>query len=420
MPSTNPALIPSIRDLLPGWPQLGIPPDNVLKQLTSGLVRVQRRVEIYEADMVTPWDVDNWDARLVDGSITVDRERDERRMFDFSLDNTDNALKNNPRNGFWYDKILKAFWGIKFYDTASGQWIRWETPLGVFMIDRIGEGRFPNTIKVTGRDLSKKCIISGLSQTIAFPQGVAIETIIQAVAANAGITNFALPITGNAYAQDIVFTRGTARWKVIKDLADLIGYEVYFRPDGVLTMRQIPDPTLSPVAWSFTNDFGGSLVDYDKSTDDSRVFNHIIVTGAALGAEPSALAGAVTGSDVSEIVFAEAMNTDPASPTRIARIGDRTKPYESDYFTSVAQAQDYANLMLRIASLEEYDMNFSSLIIPFLDVSDIVEIEQSGDDIYTPSRFLLSSFTVPMSLGPMTGVARRTTITGSKQNTEFQ
>jgi hypothetical protein len=115
------------------------------------------------------------------------------------------------------------------------------------------------------------------------------------------------------------------------------------------------------------------------------------VTGAALGAEPSALAGAVTGSDVSEIVFAEAMNTDPASPTRIARIGDRTKPYESDYFTSVAQAQDYANLMLRIASLEEYDMNFSSLIIPFLDVSDIVEIEQSGDDIYTPSRFLLSS-----------------------------
>jgi len=47
----------------------------------------------------------------------------------------------------------------------------------------------------------------------------------------------------------------------------------------------------------FTNDFGGSLVDYDKSTDDSRVFNHIIVTGAALGAEPSALAGAVTGSD---------------------------------------------------------------------------------------------------------------------------
>ena len=76
--------------------------------------------------------------------------------------------------------------------------------------------------------------------------------------------------------------------------------------------------------------------------------------------------------------------------------------------------------MLWIASLEEYDMNFSSLIIPFLDASDIVEIQQSSDDIYTPSRFLLSSFTLPMSLGPMTGVARRTTITGSKQNTEFQ
>lgn len=420
MPTTNPALIPDIRELLPGWPQLGIPPDNVLKQLTSSLVRIQRRVEIYEADGVTPWNDPLWDSRLVDGSVTVDRERDERRMCDFALDNTDNALRNNPRNGFWYDKILKAFWGIKFYDKNLGQWVRWETPLGVFLIDRIAEGRFPNTIKVTGRDLSKKCIISGLSQTIAFPQGVAIETIIQAVAANAGISNFALPVTGNAYAQDIVFTRGTARWKVIKDLADLIGYEVYFRPDGYLTMRQVPDPTLSPVAWSFTSDFGGSLVDYDKSTDDSRVFNHIVVTGAALGAEPSTLAGAVTGSNVSEIVFAEALNTDPASPTRISRIGDRTKPYESDYFTSVGQAQDYANLMLRIASLEEYDMNFTSLIIPFLDASDIIEIEQSTDDPYTPSRFLLSNFTIPMSLGPMTGVARRTTITGTVQNTEFQ
>jgi hypothetical protein len=384
------------------------------------LVRIQRRVEIYEADGVTPWDDVNWNARLVDGSVTVDRERDERRMCDFSLDNTDNALRNNPRSGFWYDKILKAFWGIKFYDKTSGQWIRWETPLGVFMIDRIAEGRFPNTIKVTGRDLSKKCIISGLSQTISFPQGVAIETIVQAVAANAGISNFALPVTGNAYAQDIVFTRGTPRWKVIRDMADLIGYEVYFRSDGYLTMRQIPDPTLSPVSWSFTSDFGGSLVDYDKSTDDSRVFNHIIVTGAALGAEPSALAGAVTGANVSEIVFAEALNNDPGSPTRISRIGDRTKPYESDYFTSVAQAQDYANLMLRIASLEEYDMNFTSLIIPFLDASDIIEIEQSTDDQYTPSRFLLSNFTIPMSLGPMTGVARRTTITGTVQNTEFQ
>lgn len=420
MPSTDPAVIPSVRDLLPGWPLLGPPPDEVINELTSGLIRVNRRVEIYEADGVTPWAIDNWDARLVDGSITVDRERDEKRMCDFELDNTDGALKNDPRTGLWYDKVLKAFWGIKFYDYGLAQWVRWETPLGVFLIDRIGSSRFPHSIKVTGRDLSKKCITSGLSQTLAFPQGVAVEAIIQAMAANAGIKQFSLPITGNAYSEDLTFTRNTPRWTVMKKLADLIGYELYFRQDGVLTMRPYPDPTTSPLAWSFTQDAGGSLVDYDKSTTDSGIFNHIIVTGAPLGAEPSTLAGAVTGSDASEIVFAEALNTDPSSPTCIARIGDRTKPYESDFFTSAAQAQDYANLMLRIASLEEYDMNFTSLIIPFLDAGDIIEIRQPDDNVYTPARFLLSNFTIPMGLGPMTGVGRRTTITGTKQNTEFQ
>lgn len=420
MPSTNPTKIPSVRDLLPAWPLLGPPPDTVLNELTSGLIRVTRRVELYESDTVTPWDIDNRDARLVDGSITVDRERDEKRMCDFVLDNTDGALKNDPRTGLWYDKIMKAYWGIKFYDYDSSQWVRWEAPLGVFMIDKIGSSRFPNSIKVTGRDLSKKCIISGLSQTLAFPQGVAIEAIIQALAANAGITQFSLPITGNAYSEDLTFTRNTPRWTVIKNLADLVGYEVYFRQDGVLTMRPYADPTTSAVAWSFTQDAGGSLVDYDKSTTDSGVFNHIIVTGAPLGAAPSDLAGAVTGSDTSEIVFAEARNDDPSSPTCIARIGDRTKPYESDYFTSAAQAQDFANLMLRQSSLEEYDMDFTSLVIPFLDAGDIIEIRQPGDDVYTPARFLLSNFTIPMGLGPMTGTGRRTTITGSKQNTEFQ
>jgi hypothetical protein len=419
MPS-DPSVIPSVRDLLPAWPQLGMPPDAVVAELTSGLIRVTRRVEIYESDTTTPWNVDNWNARLVDGTITVDRERDEKRACDFELDNGDNALRNNPVSGFWYDKILKAYWGIIFFDYTANRWVRWETPLGVFMIDRIGQGRFPHTIKVTGRDLSKKCIISQLSQTLSFPQGVAIETIVQALAANAGIKQFALPITGNAYSDDLTFTSGTPRWTVIKNLSDLIGYEVYFRPDGVLTMRPYQDPTLSPVAWSFTQDAGGSLVDYDKSSTDSGVYNHIVVTGAPLGASPSDLAGAVTGSDTSEIVFAEARNDDPGSPTRIARIGDRVKPYQSDYFTSAAQAQDFANLMLRVAALEEYDLNFTSLVIPFLDAGDIIEVIEPDEDPYTPSRFLLSNFSIPMSLGPMTGVGRRTTITGTKQNTEFQ
>lgn len=410
---------PNEDSLEPEVAQLGIPSDRVLAELTGGLVRVVRRVEIYESDGETKWDIPHWNRRLSAGSVTVDRDRDERRACDFLLDNTDRMLKNDPYDGFWYDKILKAFWGVKYYDYTLGKWRRWEAPIGVFMIDRIDFDRFPNAVKVTGRDFTKKCLITSLPNSMSFPVGTPVESIIRAVAANAGIKKFALPTTGAAYSKDIIFTRGTDRWKVITQLADTISCEVFFRADGTLAMKPYPDPTLDPIAWSFTQGAGGTLIKYTKSSNDSRIFNHIIVTGATLGGEPDALGGAVTGSTVSEVIFAEAKNTDPGSPTNIERIGDRVMPYQSDLFTTVAQAQEYADTMMRVASLEEYSMAFESLILPWLNAGDIVEIRQPEDDLYTPNRFLLVNFTVPMGLGSMSGTARRVTVVGNKQNTEF-
>lgn len=415
---TSPIAPPSYNELEPIAVTLGEPPAAVIAELTSGLVRINRRVEIYESDGVTPFDITNWNARLVDGSITIDRDRDERRSCDFLLDNTDGALINDPYDGFWYDKILKAFWGIRYYDSdpAVMRWKRWETQIGEFMIDRLDEDRFPNAVKATGRDYAKKCIMSKLSTSLSFSTGLRVEDIIRALAANCGITKFAMPITNQAYQRDLVFTRGQDRWEVMKQLADTIGYEVYFRADGALTMRPYPDPTTSAIAWSFSQDYGGTLVKYSRSSNDSRMFNHVYVSGAALGADVGD--GNPDDAPASEVIFAEAKNTDPSSPTRIARVGDRVQEFESDLFTSVAQAQSYANTMLSIGALEEYTMSFESAIIPWLDGSDIVEIVEDNVTDFTPRRFLLSAFTLPMKLGPMSGTARRVTIVGSDQTLE--
>lgn len=417
---TNFNIPPSVDRLEPVLPSLGFPPQRIINELTGGLVRIYRRVEIYEADATTPFDAPNWDKRLLDGSITVDRERDEKRTCEFMLDNSDRALVDDPYNGFWYDKILKCMWGIRYFDETTNRWRRWETQLGEFMIDRIDSDRFPNKVKVTGRDYAKKCIVSRIANTMSFPIGSLVEDIIIALAANAGITKFAMPTTGQAYTKDLVFTRGTERWEVMKQLADVIGYEVFFRGDGRLTMQPYPDPSTSPLAWSFTQDAGGSLVDYAKSSNDSQVFNHIFVTGATIGGEPDELGGAVTGNSVSQVIFAEAKNTVEGSPTRISRIGDRVLPFESDLFTTVEQAQAYADTMLRISSLEEYSLDFQSLVLPWLDASQIVQIQQPTDDLYTPNRFLLTSFTIPMALGSMSGTARRVTVVGTRNVLEFE
>lgn len=407
--------------VMPPIATLGEPDAKVISELTSGLVRINRRVEIYEADGVTPWNVDYWDARLVDGTVTVDRERDERRSIDLLLDNTDGKLINDPYDGFWYDKIIKAFWGIKYYDTTAGVWTRWETPLGEFMIDRIDEDRFPHAVKVTGRDYTKRCLNTKLANSLTFATGTKVEAIIKALAANSGIKKIDLPVTDQAYSDDLVFTRGTERWKVMAQLADAIGYELYFRADGTLTMRPYPDPTTSPVRWSFSEGSGGTLINYSRSSTDSRVFNHIIVTGAALGSDSENLPSGLTSTAAaaSEVVFAEAINNLPGSPTAVDRIGDRVVLYESDLFTTASQAQDYATTQLRIGALEEYTMSFESLILPWLEGSDIIEIVENRVSEYTPRRFLLSNFTIPLGLGSMSGTARRVTVVGTKQTMEF-
>jgi hypothetical protein len=209
----------------------------------------------------------------------------------------------------------------------------------------------------------------------------------------------------------LVFPQFTPRWKVIKDVADSIGYEVYFRGDGYLTMRPYPDPYLSPVSWIFRGgELDGTLVDFERSSNDTRIKNHIMVQGASN----------TDASGFSSIVFAELRNDDPRSPTSIARIGDRVYDIQNDYFYVQEFADAFARKQMNILALEEFQIDFSSVVIPWLEGSDIVDIDDSNGSNYIPSRFLLSNFTFPLKLGAMSGTGRRVTIVGSDQRLEYQ
>jgi hypothetical protein len=189
-------------------------------------------------------------------------------------------------------------------------------------------------------------------------------------------------------------------------------------------MRLYPDPSTQAITWSFNYGGGGTLVDYSRSSDDSRIYNHILVTGAKNGGDMSEVPGSMGGeqSQTATIIFVDLKNEDPGSPTRISRIGDRVLPYESDLFTTQESAEEYARTMMRIASLEEYTMSWKSVMLPWLEPTDIVEIIE--DDVsaseFVPRRFLLTNMTIPLALGPMSGTARRVTITGTQTVLDFQ
>jgi hypothetical protein len=546
----------------------------VIAALTGGVVQIRRRVEIYQNDGVTPMAITDWNARLISGSVTVDGTRDERRAMDFTLDNTDFALNEDPYGGFWYDNIIKAFWGIEYYHTersstnastnapvsllsvdgtfetgiigwdsigggtfaqtnafaysgnfsgvmttvgtptqttarpgfstviknqviniagwvfatsstpnarlaidwydrylnyqstsstpaitvAANTWTyitanftvpagssyarggpsitgspvagtalyldqfafgyfnsplaamqarptlrRWEVQVGEFMVDTIDQDRFPNTIHITGRDYAKQCLNSDLTTSLEYGTTFSADQIIQGLAGNAGVRKFRLPATGLFFEDATVFPVGTARWAVMKTIATAIGYEIYFTPDGYLTMRPFQDPVLSPMVYSIHSGSGGTMVSYKKTGDDSLLKNHIIVTGATV----------TDDAGLSTTAYGEAVNTDLSSPTNIFRMSDRVLPFTSDLLTTTADCQALADTLLRVNGLEEFSIDFSTLILPWIDANDIIEVIDPSGNTYIPTRFLLSSYTLPMNLGAMTGTAKRVTIVGT-------
>jgi hypothetical protein len=579
----------------------GAPDAGVTSAIESGVAQVTRRIEVYEADGETPWyassDDDPVAERLVDGSVTLDYNSDERRKGDITLRNDDLAFRLNPLGGFYYDKIIKLYRGVKYKAVAykpkiamiesdysgdqyygivrqfaragyelvdvrtattyaeiadypiianlknvnvatkdtllneaylnghhvltmgwgstvalvphiattaahasanvelqkitatdhflrdrvpalsgslssteaglrvatltsrgyrvavnanatsslimtlginavGAKWfnwqqsalilssqatilapylkgildymatdfkdeINWESQLGEFMIDQVNDKvRVPNQVKVTFRDRTKKLIKSKITFTSTFKAGTPLKTFVRAIASNGGITKFRENIGDETFPVDMSFDRDTERWKMIKDACFAFNYECFFDAEGYLVVRKFIDPTTSILFHRFATGSDGNLVSFDRSINDSRIYNIINVFG-----DP------VSGDRLP--YFGQAINDDLNSPTNIYRLGERPRTYSFNYFSSDEECVRLAYARLKIEALESYEIDFSSIYYPWMEVGETVEILDPYRNETDPTRFLMDSVTLPLALGPMSGTGKRVTIVGS-------
>lgn len=275
----------------------------------------------------------------------------------------------------------------------------WETQVGEFMIDRISEPHFPHEMKITGRDYTKKCLNSKFAYTTPFDTGYSLEALISSIASNAGIKKKQLPVTGITVNKTFSFDPGVPRWEAMKQIANAYNYSLYFNAQGELVMTLFVDPSTESPALYIETGTEGQIASYEKATTDTRMYNFILVTGES------------SDSSIPN-VFAIAQNTDPNSPTSIAEIGERVYQYSSSWLLTTQQCQDVADKFLAVHSLEEFELSFETLMLPWLDVGNILGFIDPNQAPGDPNMFLLTGLTFPLSLGPMSGSARRLTIVG--------
>lgn len=288
------------------------------------------------------------------------------------------------------DNIFTWLWN---YST----WTEWEVQTGEFCIDQITEDWRPHLTKITGRDYTKRCLTSKFEQTVAFDPATQLDVFVKSLAANAGITKFRLPSTPTLLiGSSMTFDRTTERWAAMRAACEANNYELYFDQYGYLTMREYLDPTTSPISSTFQTGEAGNLVTWARSTNDSRLYNHIIVTGDS-------------GEEGSLPFFGEARNEEPSSPTRISRIGDRSYFYTSSFFTSNQQCEDLALRWLKEKALESYELSWTSVKYPWMEVGEIVEFLDPRRTDIEPTKFLMDSLSIPLGLGPMSATGKRVT-----------
>ena len=111
-----------------------------------------------------------------------------------------------------------------------------------------------------------------------------------------------------------------------------------FDHEGYLVTRQYDDVSTTAPSFELTMDEGvENIVDFSKSTSDSNIFNHIVVTGTS---EEETVTG------YKYIAIRE--NNDPGSATSISKIGRRTFPFEVSYLNFQTEANSLADRLLRV------------------------------------------------------------------------
>lgn len=385
----------------PVGPVITVVNDEVRSAYAKSLLQVTRRIQIFESDAVTPWAMEDMQGRLISGDITVDSTRDERRSLNLVLRNNDGALKHDPDNGFWYDKIIKVYRGLKYYD-ASSVLRQFEIQVGEFMIDNIASPRFPKQTTVSGRDYTKKLLLDEFAVDTSFGTGQNVDDLVKVIATNGGIKKFRLSAGGITVGSAVDIQRNTSRWAAIKQICESQNIEVYFDNEGYLVTRPYDDvSTTVPYYTLSMEESKQNIIDFGKSSSDANIFNHIVVIGTS---EEET----VTGYRWISVLE----NNDPSSPTRISRIGRRTFVYEVDYITSQAQADDIAARLMNVKQLEDFDLQFQAVCAPWLEAGRVMEFVDPDETDSVPTRFLYSSFNIPLGLGTMSGVGKRIVIVG--------
>lgn len=242
------------------------------------------------------------------------------------------------------------------------------------------------SITVHVSDLSRAIKRNVWQQPFTVPSGMNYGAAAQAMVLDRLPSQAAFSISSTTRTlPDVVvygLQQGGDPWQDIAELAQAIGFECFFDPNGVFIFRPVPDPTTGDPVWVFDEDSNPLVSEATRELSDEQTFNHIIVIGQSTSSQNA--------------VSAEAQDTNPNSPTYIlGPYGQVTERLTFSLIVTADQAQDAADAILNNSLAASDTVTIIAVPQPALEPGDIVKVNIS--DVNVNGNYMINSMTTSLS-----------------------
>lgn len=301
--------------------------------------------------------------------------------------------------------------------------------LGVFVLTDVAVSLQKNgDIKLTlelqdmSQDVSRRVLLKPYVTQNGVSMTSAIEAIINEAFSTGGLrlpafsADYSGALTSGGEGPDVLYAAGYTwdegqdPWEAAQQMAEAIGYQLYFGPAGACLASPIPNPATTPVCWQYATGYaptkatGGfpNLTSVKRPFSQSQVFNYVemVVEGANANPSPDLLY-------VGTSFLAQIGDTDPSSPTNIHGpygIAGDVQYDQINYQQSVAQFAAKARLRRDLGAADM--VTFTALPNPAHEAYDVVSL--TAPEIGLAQNYVIDTVELPLNAGQdMTVTARR-------------
>jgi len=332
-----------------------------------------------------------------DGNISVNYQQGVRRSCNFNVCDCKVKYLPDENSPFWYNRKFKIYTGI-----VQNNNIYWWSQ-GVFITKSVNINNYILTVEGIDKFgmLDGSLNISRLDSTFTLPSGSniydAVQTILAIDTGNGYIADCIEPVTDwyfkNAGIQsDITVQGGQYLGEILTELANNYGADVYYDTDGHLIFHRMFGDNL-PSAYRYMTH------QWEFSTQEAGYINPSISYLFDGYNSVKVYADSDNSSDYSYT----AVNSNPASPLRISAVGCR-KMEDTEIKITTDMSDDkcrqYAEYLLNKSTLMTVNVNFTSTLLPHLDVNRTIGITDNYYK-YSSESFIISSLNLTVGTGEM-------------------